>query len=163
MRLYERLRGERTTDAGIDFYKHISKVRKVASSWLRGIEKNGIDHSRRLEGYLDNLIADEFKTRLKPAEIFILLYAVYLHDIGYRNEKGEIDPRGHALRSSDYILKNPDIYLFDQFPRMKAGEAPLAAQAVAEVCYGHASIPESTDPIATIQNNFGDIYRMFQA
>ena len=112
--------------------------RKEASSWLEGIEKNGVEHSRRLEDYLNRLIPDEFKKKLKPAEVFILLYAVYLHDIGYRNEQGEIESRDHPLRSKKYILKDPRKYLFDQFPSMKKEEAPLAAQAVAEVCYGHA-------------------------
>ncbi|MBW2742060.1 MAG: hypothetical protein JRE64_25195 [Deltaproteobacteria bacterium] len=138
MRLDERLIEERITDGGIDFHKHISKVRKEASSWLEGNDKNGVEHSRRLEDYLNRLIPDEFKKKLKPAEVFILLYAVYLHDIGYRNEQGEIESRDHPLRSKKYILKDPRKYLFDQFPSMKKEEAPLAAQAVAEVCYGHA-------------------------
>jgi hypothetical protein len=76
MRLDERLIEERTTDGRIDFHEHISRVRKEASNWLEGIEKNGIDHSKRLEGYLDRLIPEEFKEKFKPAEIFILLYAV---------------------------------------------------------------------------------------
>ncbi len=156
MRLDERLIEERTTDGGIDFHKHISKVRKEASSWLEGNDKNGVEHSRRLEGYLDRLIPDEFKKKLKPAEIFILLYAVYLHDIGYRNEQGEIESRDHPLRSKKYILKDPRKYLFDQFPPMQKGEAPLAAQAVAEVCYGHA--PESICPLDNINDKFPDYY-----
>jgi hypothetical protein len=156
MSLDESLSGEKTTDDRINFYEHISRVREEASCWLKGIEKNGIDHSQRLEGYLDSLIPDEFKKRLKPAEIFILLYAVYLHDIGYRKENGEIESHDHPLRSRDYILNNPDTYLFDQFPSMKPGEPPRAAEAVAEVCYGHA--PESTCPLASIPNDFGDAF-----
>ena len=120
MRLDERLIEEKTTDGRIDFYKHISRVREEASSWLKGNEKNGIDHSKRLEDYLDCLIPDEFKEKLKPAEIFILLYAVYLHDIGYRNEQGEIESRYHPLRSKKYILKDPKKYLFDRFPYLQA-------------------------------------------
>lgn len=154
MRLDERLRRKTTTDGRIDFYEHISRVRKEASSWLKGIQKNDVGHSQRLERYLNSLIPDEFKRRLKPAEIFILLYAVYLHDIGYRNENGKIEARGHPLRSRDYILESPDTYLFDKFPRMEMGKAPLAAEAVAIVCYGHAS--ESTCPLASIPNDFGD-------
>jgi len=154
MRLDERLIEEKTTDGRIDFHKHISKVREEASSWLEGIEKNGVEHSRRLEDYLNRLIPDEFKKKLKPAEIFILLYAVYLHDIGYRNEQGEIESRDHPLRSKNYILKDSKKYLFDQFPPMKEGEAPLAAQAVAKVCYGHAH--ESVCPLRDIPNDFGD-------
>lgn len=154
MRLDKRLTGETTTDRRIDFHKHISRVREEARVWLRDIEKNGIVHSERLEGYLDRLIPDEFKERLKPAEVFILLYAVYLHDIGYRDRKGEIEPRDHALRSKEYILEDPDRYLFGRFPPMKNGEAPLAAQAVAEVCYGHAH--ESVCPLDSIDDKFPD-------
>jgi len=154
MRLDERLIEERTTDDRIDFHDHISRVRKEASNWLKGIEKNGIDHSKRLEDYLNRLIPDEFKKKLKPAEIFILLYAVYLHDIGYRDEQGKIESRDHPLRSKKYILKDPRKYLFDLFPPMNEGEAPRAAQAVAEVCYGHAH--ESVCPLRDIPNDFGD-------
>ncbi|OPL09455.1 MAG: hypothetical protein AVO38_11045 [delta proteobacterium ML8_D] len=154
MRLDDRLIGEWTTDGKINFHEHISSVRKEASNWLEGIDKNGIEHSRRLEGYLDCLIPDKFKKKLKPAEVFILLYAVYLHDIGYRNEQGPIESRDHPLRSRKYILKDPRKYLFDRFPSMNEGEAPLAAQAVADVCYGHA--PESVCPLRDIPNGFGD-------
>jgi hypothetical protein len=151
MRLDERLIGEKTTDGKIDFHEHISSVRKEASNWLKDIEKNGVEHSRRLEGYLDRLIPDEFKEKLKPAEVFILLYAVYLHDIGYRNEQGEIESRDHPLRSKEYILKDPKKYLFDRFPPMKEGEAPRAAKAAATVCYGHA--PESIYSLDNIDDN----------
>jgi len=154
MRLDETLTGQRTTDGLIDFHEHISRVREEAWGWLEGIKKNGIDHSKRLEDYLDRLIPDEFKKKLKPAETFILLYAVYLHDIGYRNEKGEIKSRNHPLRSRNYILANPDKYLFHGFRSMRKGEPPLVAQAVAEVCYGHA--PESVCPLRDIPYDFGD-------
>jgi len=109
MRLDERLIKERTTDDRIDFHEHILRVGKEASNWLEGIEKNGVEHSKRLEDYLNRLIPDEFKEKLKPAEVFILLYAVYLHDIGYRNEQGEIESNNHPLRSKNYILKDPNI------------------------------------------------------
>jgi len=149
---------QKATDGRIDFHKHISRVRDEASSWLEGIEKNGVEHSKRLEDYLDLLIPDEFKEKLKPAEVFILLYAVYLHDIGYKVEDkdGKIKEvsQGHPLRSKEYILANPAKYLFDQFPPMKQGEVPLAAQAVAEVCHGHAH--ESICPLRNISNDFGD-------
>ena len=106
MRLDERLIEKRTTDGRIDFHEQISRVRKEASNWLEDLEKNGVEHSRKLEGYLDRLIPDKFKEKFKPAEIFILLYALYLHDIGYRNEQGEIESRDHPLRSKKYILKD---------------------------------------------------------
>jgi formylglycine-generating enzyme required for sulfatase activity len=158
MKLHTMLRSQSTTDGRVNFHEHISKVKEEAASWLDGIEKNGIDHSKRLEGYLDLLIPDEFKEKLKPAEVFILLYAVYLHDIGYKvkDEDGKIrEVSGeHPLRSKEYILADPAKYLFDRFAPMKKGEAPLAAQAVAEVCYGHAH--ESVCPLREIRPDFGD-------
>ena len=155
MRLDERLIEEKTTDGGIDFHKHISKVRKEASSWLKGNEKNGIDHSKRLEGYLDSLIPDEFKEKLKPAEVFILLYAVYLHDIGYRKDDGSVEPKDHPKRSKEKILKEPATYLFGNFP-YRGSEPTSTAKAVATVCYGHA--PESICPLNSIRDKFPDQY-----
>jgi formylglycine-generating enzyme required for sulfatase activity len=154
MRLDERLKKKLTTGGEINFHEHISRVRKEAPNWLKDNDKNGIDHSKRLESYLDRLISDEFKKKLKPAEVFILLYAVYLHDIGYRNEQGKIESRDHPLRSKKYILKDPKKYLFERFPPMNEGEAPLAAQAVADVCYGHA--PESVCTLDSINDKFPD-------
>jgi formylglycine-generating enzyme required for sulfatase activity len=153
MRLDERLIGEKTTDGRIDFREHISRVRKEASNWLEGIEKNGIEHSKRLEGYLDRLIPDEFKKKLKPAEVFILLYAVYLHDIGYRKDDGSIEPKDHPKRSEEKILKEPATYLFGNF-LSRGSEPPSAAKAVATVCYGHA--PESICPLDKIDDKFPD-------
>ncbi len=110
--------------------------------------KNGIDHSERLEENLNLLIPDEFKKRLKPAKIFILLYAVYLHDIGYRNEKGDIEANGHPSRSKKYILEDPDKYLFGPF-RIQGREIQVA-KVVADVCYGHAH--EKICPLCSILN-----------
>lgn len=155
MRLDERLIEERTTDGRIDFHEHISRVRKEASNWLEGIEKNGIDHSKRLEGYLDQLIPDEFKEKFKPAEIFILLYAVYLHDIGYRKDDGSIESEDHPKRSKEKILKEPATYLFGIFP-YRGEDPPLAAKAVATVCCSHAS--ESICPLDNINDKFPDYY-----
>lgn len=155
MRLDERLIEERTKDGRIDFHEHISRVRKEASNWLEGIEKNGIDHSKRLEGYLDQLIPDEFKKKLKPAEVFILLYAVYLHDIGYRKDDGSIESKDHPKRSKEKILKEHATYLFGNF-LYRASDPPSAVKAVATVCYGHA--PESICPLDNINDKFPDHY-----
>ncbi|MDL1968190.1 MAG: hypothetical protein LWW97_06485 [Deltaproteobacteria bacterium] len=138
MRLDKRLIEKKTTDGRIDFHEYISRVREEASNWLDSNEKNGVEHSRKLEGYLYQFIPDKFKKKLRPAEIFILLYAVYLQDIGYRNEQGEIESSDHPLQNKNYILKDPIKYLVDRFSSMKKREAPLAAQAVGEGYYGHA-------------------------
>jgi formylglycine-generating enzyme required for sulfatase activity/GTPase SAR1 family protein len=155
--LHEMLEGAKTSDAKIDFYDHISQVKAKAHKWLAGIEKNGVDHSKRLEDKLDQLIPDDFKRKLNPAEIFILLYAVYLHDIGYKDKDGRIDPNGHPLRSKESILENPDEYLFGEFrPPHRPKIVPYTAKAVAEVCYGHA--PENKCPLERVPYDFDDEY-----
>ncbi|MDP3028019.1 MAG: hypothetical protein Q8O04_00680 [Deltaproteobacteria bacterium] len=104
MNLHDMLKGKKTPDGSIDFYEHISRVKEETLSWLEGIPKNGIDHSKRLEDYLNRLIPDNFKEKLKPAEIFILLYAVYLHDIGYQDENSPNRPKGSsASKQTIYI------------------------------------------------------------
>jgi len=155
MRLDERLIEEKTTDGSIDFHEHILRVREEASSWLEGNDKNGVEHSKRLEDYLNRLIPDEFKERLEPAEVFILLYAVYLHDIGYRKDDGSIEPEDHPQRSKEKILKEPATYLFGNFP-YRGSEPPSAVKAVATVCYGHA--PESICSLDNIDDKFPDHY-----
>jgi GTPase SAR1 family protein len=156
--LHEMLKDKKTSDGKIDFREHISDVKEAASNWLKDIPKNGIEHSRTLEKNLNLLIPDPFKEKLKPAEIFILLYAVYLHDIGYRNKYGNIESDNHPLRSKEYILEDPDKYLFGQFclPHIDLRIQPLAAKAVAKVCYGHTH--ESECRLQEIENNFRDDY-----
>jgi len=39
----------------INLYNHISKIKESAKVWLSGLEKNGYDHSERIEKYLDAL------------------------------------------------------------------------------------------------------------
>jgi hypothetical protein len=152
--LHEMLEGEKTTDGKIDFYDQISQVKEAASIWLKGIPKNGIEHSQTLEKNLNLLVPDPFKEKLKPAEIFILLYAVYLHDIGYRNKDGTIESDNHPYRSKEYILENPDKYLFSQFrpPHIDPKTLPRVAEAVAEVCYCHTH--ESECHLQKMENNF---------
>ena len=154
MRLDERLIGQTTSDRK-NLYEHISKIRDGAARWLEGIKKNGIDHSRRLEGYLNRLIPANLKESLKPAEVFVLLYAVYLHDIGYRKDDGSIEAKDHPKRSKEKILNDPNTYLFGDFPPI-GSNPPRAAKAVATVCYGHA--PESSCPLDSIDVRFPDYY-----
>ncbi len=153
--LHELLLGKTTCDGGVNLHEHIEKVKKNASEWLDGIDKNGIDHSKRLEVKLDQLIPEAFKRGLNPVEIFILLYAVYLHDIGYRDESDRIDPKDHSLRSRKYILNDPDKYFFGPFrPHHRTKMIPPIAEAVANVCFGHST--EDICPIADLPENFAD-------
>ncbi len=153
--LHEMLKEKKTSDGKIDFYERISQVKEAAQNWLKDIPKNGIDHSKRLEEYLNKLIPDKCRKNLKPAEVFLLLYAVYLHDIGYRKENGKIDKYDHPSRSKDYILKDVDEYLFKDFTH-RGDKPPSLAQAVGEVCYGHA--PETICSLNSINDRFADQY-----
>jgi len=108
-------------------------------NWLRSLEKNGFSHSERVENYLNRLVPDNIKETFNPAEIFVLLYAVYLHDIGYLTAKD-----GHEKSSYEDIIHNFQNYkLNDRFE----------AEAVALVCYGHAS--EQEFPLKNINSRFG--------
>ncbi len=68
----------------IDLGQKFSDIKKDAQKWLKDLGKNGYEHSDRLEGYLDKLAERMIaKKLLSPAEIFILLCATYMHDVGY--------------------------------------------------------------------------------
>jgi len=120
----------------INLFYRITKIKNAARTWLSGLDKNGYEHSERLESYLDFLTSDLRKTKkITPAETFILLCATYLHDIGYNNN-GNIVSEGHAKRSQDMILANPSKYYLGDFPLFD-GHYPRIAEAVGLVCLGH--------------------------
>jgi len=113
-----------------------------AHKWLRDLGKNDFIHSNNIEDNLDRLVPDEIKLNeniFDKAEIFLLLYAVYLHDIG-RYEDGD----HHEKDTYQKIMENPEKYgLKNEFE----------AYAVAEICYGHAK--ESEKPIKSIRPDYG--------
>lgn len=112
------------------------------NKWLRDLGKNDFIHSSAVENYLDRLVPDEIKlneNNFDKAEVFLLLYAVYLHDIG-RSE----DETHHEKKTYDNILNYYEKYKLNN---------KFEAIAVAEICYGHAK--ESEKPIKTIRTNYG--------
>jgi len=136
--LHNSLKGVKSNlDCGdVDLFKHIKKIKKDAKIYLAHLGKNGYEHSVRLEQYLDSLTQKlRVQSRISADEIFILLYAVYLHDIGY-DKNGHIESSGHQKRSQEYIFNDLAKYSFDIFPPFK-GNIPRVAEAVGIVCKGH--------------------------
>jgi len=109
-----------------------------ARVWLRSLAKNGFDHSESIERYLDRLIVDNVKKNMSPAEVFVLLYATYLHDIGKT-----VNEKGHELLSRNKILKEHEKFGLNNFE----------AIAVAEVAYAHAD--EKEKPIKSLDCECG--------
>lgn len=112
------------------------------NKWLRDLGKNDFIHSNNVENILDRLVPDEIKTDrniFDNAEIFLLLYAVYLHDIGRID-----DEIHHEKRTYDKILGSFETYKLNN---------KFEAIAVAEICYGHAK--EAEKPIKSIRTNYG--------
>jgi len=123
----------------INLYDRVSKIKLSADTWLKGLDKNGISHSGRLETHLDSLTTHlRDKHSITPEEAFVLLCATYMHDIGYCHN-GRKNSEGHAKRSQEMILKNPEYYHFNDFPRFNEESYPRIAEAVGLVCYGHDS------------------------
>lgn len=112
------------------------------NNWLRDLGKNDFLHSKSIENLLDRLVPDLLKadqTLFDHGEIFILLAAVYLHDIGRKT----VEDR-HELESYWQIREN-----FAKFNLPNS----FVADAIAQVCAAHA--PESVWPIEKCDKNFG--------
>ncbi len=149
---YLNLKEAKASNGKIDLYEQITIIKDSAKDWLSGLNKNGYEHSERLEGYLD-LLTKKLREneKITPDEVFILLCAVYMHDIGYRCDDGTIKPKGHQKRSQKMILANPSKYHFGDFPSFNR-KYSRAAEAVGLVCYGH-----SMDvPLEEINDDFSD-------
>jgi len=76
--------------AGSKFEMRFKKILKIAKKELKGLEPNGFQHSNTIEKYIERIIPNKLllgnnKDSLSNAEIFILLCAIYFHDIGRKN------------------------------------------------------------------------------
>ena len=112
------------------------------NSWLRDLGKNDYYHSITVEKILDRLVPDNLKQNediFDQGEIFLILVAIYLHDIGRKKSSMH-----HEIESYDVIRKNyKQFYLSNEFE----------AEAVAQICAAHAS--EKVWPISKCDKNFG--------
>jgi tetratricopeptide (TPR) repeat protein len=153
--LHKKLRNVTSKSAAgrINLYSRFKEIKERAKIWLKELDKNGYEHSERLEMYLDALTKKIVaKGRLTSSEIFILLCSVYMHDVGYIKD-GEQVKEGHAERSYVAVRSNPESFLLGDFPR-PSGSPPFVAEAVALVCRGHAH--ESVVSLCEIPYNFAD-------
>ena len=113
------------------FKNRIKVLTDDANDWLRDLGKNDIIHSKNIERRLDKLVPNEIKNNkniFNVTEIFFLLYAIYLHDIGRK-----FGDEYHEKRTYDEIKNS-----FQKFKLNNIYEA----EAVAEICYGHAEESE---------------------
>ncbi len=153
--LYDILQADKSVplSSGDTLYVRFQKIKEAAPELLQGLGKNGIKHSSRIEEYLEDLsVHENVIKQLTSAEVFILLCAAYLHDIGYLHN-GKLIQNGHPRRSHDMILSDLGRYKLGDFPSVK-GKHPLTAQAVAQVCHGHEK--EILLPLASIPTKFSD-------
>ena len=112
------------------------------ASWLRALGKNDFYHSQNIEMLLDRLVPSSIKQDqniFDHGEIFILLAAVYLHDIGRKVSDSE-----HEIYSYKEIVNNPDKY---HLPNI------FVAEAIGQVCAAHS--PEEVWPIVKCDRAYG--------
>ncbi|MBM4308774.1 MAG: HD domain-containing protein, partial [Deltaproteobacteria bacterium] len=153
--LHAALRGARAKGrkTDIDLYERFGQIKGAAGDWLKDLGKNGYEHSERIEQYLTELTKKLIeRDLLTQAEIFVLLCAAYMHDIGYW-QNGQLQAKGHPERSRKLIEDRPDTYLLGDFPSL-GGAIPGVAQAVGWVCYGHTE--EAYLPLLQVPNSFAD-------
>ena len=105
---------------------------------LRTFTAHGADHILQVESNLDSLTSQlqKFQERLTPEEIFILLAACYLHDIGM--QLGERDAReNHAQYAFDLILNSYASHHGEERRVTLPIHDRNARQAIAGVARGH--------------------------
>ena len=115
---------------------------EAQTDWLRDLGKNDFVHSQNIEAILDRLVPDRLKANeevFSQGEVFLLLVAVYLHDIGRR--QGD---EHHELQTYQMILDDPAGY------RLKN---EFEAKAVAQICAAHG--PEEDWPLEKCDDAFG--------
>uniref|UniRef100_UPI0027BAFEED HD domain-containing protein n=1 Tax=Desulfobulbus sp. TaxID=895 RepID=UPI0027BAFEED len=117
-------------------------IDEAQNNWLRSLGKNDFLHSKNVEMILDRLVPDHIKTDqniFDHGEIFILLEAIYLHDIG------RLQSNLHHEMESYEIIKNN----YSKFHLQNLFEA----DAISQVCAAHAD--EAIWPIKKCEKNYG--------
>ena len=155
-----------------DRQRAVANIREAAGRiWARPLHRYYTDHtvahSERIIALMDGLTAGMMAVgdkQLAPTEIFVLLSAAYLHDIGMQNEKfAEGDPSalpsvaGQALdeiRAHHNEQTAEMIYRVFEDPA-NAFSIPLArdpglVEAVALVAKGHRGVKLESDEYASI-------------
>ena len=109
---------------------------------------HGTDHLKNVEKYVNQMVNDKIKQNLTPDEIFFLLCAVWLHDVGMvpkddeellffksltqdgREEFSDNVRDRHHVRSDNYIKEN----------HKKLGITKLEAKIIGQIAKGHRLI-----------------------
>src|SRR4030042_1998885 len=71
-----------------DYHRMLTDVRRIGfENWIHLLlpdkgSHTGLAHLQGVERNADKMVPDEIKAQFTPAEIFLLLTAVFLHDIG---------------------------------------------------------------------------------
>lgn len=105
-----------------DRIKTIKTSPDGAQLWLRDLGKNGYSHAEAVEEYAGKIV-QESKAKLSPEEIYLLLHAIYAHDVGYRS-----DPSTHPKRSQEMVTNMPaDFFIHDR----------SLAEAIGWLCAAH--------------------------
>ncbi len=144
----------------VDQRRALENVREAAARiWARPLHRYFTDHtvahSERIIGLLDGLTAGMMTTdkRLTSTEIFILLAAAFLHDIGMQNEKfagGDlVEIREHHHEQTAEMIYTVFEDPANAFPIPLARD-PAIVEAVALTAKGHRRIDLNTpeyDPL----------------
>jgi hypothetical protein len=105
--------------------ERVEAIRKApdgAQRWLRDLGKNGYSHAEAVAEYASKLL-EESRVAVSPEEAYLLLHAIYVHDVGYR-----VDPATHPEHSRAMVLETPgEFFILD---------APLA-EAIGWLCAAH--------------------------
>ncbi len=101
---------EQLSQAGTSKQWMMSRIEAIktapdgAKGWLKDLGKNDLEHAKAVEEYVGKVLL-ESNTRLCPEEIYLLLFAIYTHDIGYRE-----GAQAHALTSYKKIIEHPEAF-----------------------------------------------------
>ncbi len=130
-----------------DARRAVENVRAAAARiWKTPLHRyyndHTVDHSERIIALLDGLTAGVMGTdkKLSPGEVFVLLAAAYLHDIGMQNEQfagGDLE----AIRAAHHEQTAEMIYRVWEDPanavNLALGDDPALVEAVALVAQAH--------------------------
>ena len=137
-------------DLDPDQRRDLDNIRAAAGRiWARPLHRYYTDHtvahSERISALLDGLTTGVMATpkRLLPAEIFVLLAAAYLHDIGMQNERfagGDLD----QIREEHHEQSAEMIYAVFEDPAnalsIPLTRDPTLVEGVALVSKGHRKV-----------------------
>jgi len=135
------------------FDRILEKIEKELERYtnIRYYTDHGGGHAAEVEKFVNKILPDEKKEKLSPTEIFLLLSAIHLHDMGMICVSSEQTRKKHHEYSKDLVITlRPELDLNEH-----------EARIIGEICWAHGLSKKEIEKLGEIEYLEGKIRKQF--